>query len=77
MELFPNCAAFRLDGNSLLDCLFVRGMHGRQLFNVQDMHAEIPDPAQSQPGKSLDCFADPAENVLDRGKRVAAANSLK
>ena len=77
MELFPNCAAFRLDGDRLLDCYFICRMHRRQLFNVQDMHAEVSDLTQTQPGKSRDCFADSPENIFDRIKRVAAADSLK
>ena len=77
MELFLNCAAAFLDGDRFLDCCFIRGMHRRQLLNVQDMHAEVPDLTQTQPGKSRDCFADSPENIFDRIKRVAAANSLK
>ena len=43
-------------------------MRRRQLFNFQNVHAEIADFAETQPGELRDCFAHPAENIFNRMK---------
>ena len=41
--LLPNAATCSLDRDRLFDCFFVAGMCRRQLFNVQNVQAEIAD----------------------------------
>ena len=77
IQLVPNTATCSLDRDGLFDCFFVAGMRRRQLFNFQNVHAEIADLAETQPGELWDCFAHPAENIFNRMKRVAATDCLK
>ena len=77
IQLVPNTATCSLNRDRLFDCFFVAGMRRRQLFNFQNVHAEIADLAETQPGELWDCFAHPAENIFNRMKRVAAADCLK
>ena len=73
----PNSTTCRLNFDRLFDCFFVAGTRRRQFFHFQNLHAEIADFAEAQPGELWDCFADSAENVFNRMKRVAAADCLK
>jgi hypothetical protein len=59
-------AACGLDRDRLLNGLVVAGMHRRQFFHMQNVHAEIANLAQGQPGELGDCLADPTKNVVDR-----------
>ena len=77
IQLLPNTATRSLDSDCLFDCFFVAGMRRRQFFHFQNLHAEIADLAETQSGELWDCFADPAENIFNRMKRVAAADCLK
>ena len=43
VQLVPNTATCSLDRNRLFDCFFVAGVRRRQLFNLQNVHAEIAD----------------------------------
>jgi hypothetical protein len=43
IQLVPNTATCSLDRDGLFDCFFVAGMRRRQLFNLQNVHAEIAD----------------------------------
>jgi len=77
IQLLPNLAASFLDGDCLLDGFFVAGMHRRQFFHLQDMHAEVADFAEAQSGELRDCFPDPRENSLEQMMRVASADCQK
>src|SRR5438046_4867319 len=77
MSGWPNGAACGLDRDRLLDGFFVAGMRRRELFHLQNMHAEVADFAQGQPSELRDCLADLAKDILDRGNRVASANCLE
>lgn len=77
IQFVPNTATCSLNRDGLFDCFFVAGMRRRQLFNFQNVYAEIADFAQTQPGELWDCFAHPAENIFNGMKRVAAAYCLK
>ena len=65
IQLVPNTATCSLDRDGLFDCFFVAGMRRRQLFNLQNVHTEIADFAETQPGELWDCFAHPAENIFN------------
>src|SRR5207237_2609833 len=67
---WPNGAACSLDGDRLLDCLFVCGMHRRQFVHLQNVHAEVADFAQRQPGKLRDGLANSMKNIIDRRNYV-------
>src|SRR5437899_9492511 len=69
MSGWPNGAACGLDRDRLLDGFFVAGMHRRQFFHLQNMHTEVADLAQGQPGELRDCLADAAKNIIHRRKR--------
>ena len=75
--MLPNSATCSLDRDRLFDCFLVAGMRRRQFFHLQNVHAKIADFAETQPAELWDCFADPVENIFNRMKRVAAADSLK
>ncbi len=68
IKLLPHTATCSLNRDRLYDCFFVAGMRRRQLVNFQDVHAEIADLAETQPGELRDRFADPAENIFNRMK---------
>jgi len=77
MDLLPDGAASCLDRDRLQDRLFVAGMHRRQFFRMQNVHAEVADFAQAQPSESRNSLADPAKDIIDGGQRVASANCLE
>src|SRR5213596_1664447 len=77
MSGWPNGAACGLDRDRLLDGFFVAGMHRRQFFHLQNVHAEVADFAQGQPGELRNCFADATKDIIDGEKRVASADCLK
>ena len=77
MHLLVKCAASCLDFDCFLDCFLVLWMRRRQLFNFQDVHAEIADLTETLAGELCDCFAYSAENIFNRMKRVTAADRLK
>jgi len=77
VRLFANCAAFCLNFDRLFNCFAITRFQRRQFLDFQDVNAEIADLAETQPGESRDCFTNAAENVFNRMKRVAAADSLK
>ena len=77
IQLGPNPATRSLDRDGLFDCVIVAGMRRRQLFNFQNVHAEIADLAETQPGELRDCFAHPAENIFNGMKGITAADCLK
>ena len=68
IQLVPNTATCSLNFDRLFDCFFVAGMRRRQFFHLQNLHAEIADFAETQPGELRDCFAHPAENIFNRMK---------
>ena len=77
IHLVANTATCSLDRDGLFDCFFVAGMCRRQFFHFENVHAEIANFAQTQPGKLRNCFAHSPENIFDRMKRVAATDCLK
>jgi hypothetical protein len=77
IRLLPNLAASFLDGDRRLNGFFVAGMYFRKFFHLQNMHTEVADVAETKSCKSRNGFADPTENLIDRVKRVAAADGLK
>src|SRR5437667_9045554 len=77
MSGWPNGAACGLDRDRLLDGFFVAGMHRRQFFHLQNMHTEVADLAQGQPGELRDCLADAAKNIIHRRKRIASTDCLE
>src|SRR5215467_11379552 len=77
IQLLPNLAASFLDGDRLLNGFFVAGMYLRELFHLQDMHAEVANVAETKSRKSRNCFANLTENLIDRVKRIAATDGLK
>ena len=77
IQLVANTATCSLDRDRLFDCFFVAGMRRRQLFDCENVHAEIADFAETQAGELWDCFAHSSENVFNGMKRVAASDCLK
>ena len=77
IQLVANIATCSLDRDRLFNCFFVARMRRRQLFNFENVHAEIADFAETQPGELRDCFAHSPENIFNRMKRIAATDCLK
>jgi len=77
IHLVANTATCSLDRDRLFDCVFIAGMCWRQFFNFENVHAEIANFAQTQPGESRDCFADSSKNIFNRMQRVTATDCLK
>jgi hypothetical protein len=77
VDLFVDCTAPCLNLDSFFDRFLVLRLSGRQLFNLQNVHPGIADFTQTQSAELWDCFADAAEHLFDRMKRVAASGCLQ
>ena len=66
--LSANSTPCSLDRDRLFDAFFITGMRRWQLFNFQNVHAEVANLAETQPGELWDCLAHPPENIFNRMK---------
>lgn len=77
VDLVTDSAAPGLDRDRQLDCFFVFWMHLRQFFHLQNVHTEIADFVQTQPGELRHCFGDPTKNFVDRQDGISTADGCE
>ena len=77
VDLITDSAAPGLHRDCQFDCFFIFWMHWRQFFHLQNVHPEIADFVQTQPGELRHCFGDPTKNFVYRQDRIATADGCE